>query len=85
MKSYNWNIEKNEVLKKERGVSFEDIIFHIKRGDEVDIYPRPNQECYPNQFISVVVITNYAYLVPYVEESEDKIFLKTIIPSCKAT
>jgi len=80
MKSYNWNIEKNEVLKKERGVSFEDIIFHIK-----DIYPRSNQECYPNQFISVVVITNYAYLVPYVEESEDEIFLKTIIPSCKAT
>jgi len=85
MKGYDWNIEKNELLKKERGISFEDIIFHIQRGDEVDIYPHPNQERYPNQFISVVVVTDYAYLVPYVEEKKDEIFLKTIIPSRKAT
>lgn len=77
MKYYNWNSDKNEVLKKQRGISFEEIVFHIESGDEVDIYAHPNQEQYPNQKISVV-------LVPYVE-SETEIFLKTIIPSRKAT
>ena len=85
MKSYNWNIEKNEILKLERNISFEEIIYHIQVGDELDIYPHPNQDKYPNQMISVVAVDNYAYLVPYVEESEDEIFLKTIIPSRKAT
>ncbi len=85
MKTYNWDIEKNELLKNERGISFEEVIFHIQKGDELDIYPHPNQERYPNQKISVVAVNDYAYLVPYVEETEDEIFLKTIIPSRKAT
>ena len=84
MKCYDWNREKNEVLKKTRGVSFEEIVFHIENGDELDVYPHPNPERYQNQLISVVVVNDYAYLVPYVE-SEDGIFLKTIIPSRKAT
>jgi len=85
MKSYNWNIEKNEILKLERGISFEEVVYHIEKGDELDIYQHPNQDKYPNQKISVVAINNYAYLVPYIEESNDEIFLKTIIPSRKAT
>lgn len=84
MKSYDWNREKNEILKNDRGISFEEIVFHIENGDELDVYPHPNQERYPNQLISVVAVNNYAYLVPYVE-SEDGIFLKTIIPSRRAT
>jgi uncharacterized DUF497 family protein len=84
MKYYNWNPEKNELLKRERNISFEEVVFHIERGDEVDLFEHPNQERYPNQKISVVVIDDYAYLVPYVE-SEKEIFLKTIIPSRKAT
>ena len=84
MKSYDWNRDKNEILKNYRGVSFEEIIFHIENGDELDVYPHPNQERYPNQLISVVAINNYAYLVPYVE-SKAGIFLKTIIPSRRAT
>ena len=84
MKTYNWNHEKNEILKEQRNISFEEIIFHIERGDEVDVYPHPNKARYPNQMISIVVVNNYAYLVPYVE-SENEIFLKTIIPSRKAT
>ena len=84
MKSYDWNQEKNETLKKDRGVSFEEIIFHIENGDELDVYPHPNQERYPNQLISIVAVNNYAHLVPYVE-SEESVFLKTIIPSRKAT
>ncbi|MBT3712172.1 MAG: BrnT family toxin [Anaerolineae bacterium] len=84
MKFYNWNPEKNEFLKSERNISFEEVIFHIQNGDEVDIYDHPNQERYPNQKISVVIVEEYAYLVPYVE-SETEIFLNTIIPSRKAT
>ncbi len=83
MKSYDWNREKNEILRNDRGISFEEIVFHIEIGDELDVYPHPNQERYPNQLISVVAVNNYAYLVPYVE-SEEGVFLKTIIPSRRA-
>ena len=72
------------ILQKERNISFEEVVFHIEKGDEVDIFDHPNQGRYPNQKISVVFIDDYAYLVPYVE-SETEIFLKTIIPSRKAT
>ena len=84
MKHYAWSAEKNEQLRKERGVSFEEVVFHIEAGDEVDIFEHPNQDRYPGQKVSVVLINDYAYLVPFVE-SEDEIFLKTIIPSRKAT
>jgi uncharacterized DUF497 family protein len=84
MKGYNWNREKNAGLKAERGISFEELIFHIGNGDELDVYPHPNYSRYPNQMISAVMVKNYVYLVPYVE-SENEIFLKTIIPSRKAT
>lgn len=84
MKYFAWNAEKNEWLKQERGVSFEDVVFHIGAGDEVDILEHPNQSEYPGQKILVVVMEGYAYLVPFIE-SDEEIFLKTIIPSRKAT
>lgn len=84
MKSYNWDPSKNEKLKVERNISFEEVVLHIEQGDEVDVFEHPNQERYPGQKISVVLIEGYAYLVPYIE-SETEIFLKTIIPSRKAT
>ena len=84
MKTYTWNSEKNEILKKDRGISFEEIILNIQLGNEVDINDHPNIERYPEQKISVVLIEDYVYLVPFVENKEE-IFLKTIIPSRKAT
>ncbi|MCF6353709.1 MAG: BrnT family toxin [Candidatus Polarisedimenticolaceae bacterium] len=84
MKTYAWNSEKNERLKADRGISFEDIILNIQLGNEVDLFDHPNQERYPGQQISVVLIENYAYLVPFAE-NESELFLKTIIPSRKAT
>jgi uncharacterized DUF497 family protein len=84
MKAYSWNTDKNELLQKERGISFEEIVLNIQLGNEVAIYNHPNAKKYPNQKISVVLIEDYAYLVPYVEEDE-QFFLKTIIPSRKAT
>ena len=84
MKHYAWNAEKNESLKKERGISFEDVVFHIGAGDVMDLFEHPNQDRYAGQRILVVVVEDYAYLVPFVE-SEEEIFLKTIIPSRKTT
>ena len=84
MKIYNWNSEKNAWLKANRGISFEEIIFHIELGGELDIVHHPNQVKYPGQKISVVQVEDYVYLVPFVE-SDKEVFLKTIIPSRKAT
>jgi uncharacterized DUF497 family protein len=84
MKVFSWNSDKNELLKNERNIPFEDIIVNINLGNELDIYDHPNKERYPNQKISVVQVEDYVYLVPYVENDEE-IFLKTIIPSRKAT
>lgn len=68
----------------ERGVSFEDVVFHIMAGDILDTIDHPNQQRYPGQQVHVVAIEGYVYLVPFVE-SEEEVFLKTIIPSRKAT
>ncbi|ABL64352.1 BrnT family toxin [Chlorobium phaeobacteroides] len=84
MKRINWNTEKSLVLKASRGICFEDVIFFVERGEILDDYLHPNQEVYPGQRIMVIGMTNYAYLVPYVE-NEEELFLKTIIPSRKAT
>ncbi len=84
MKYYFWDNEKNRRLKAERDVSFEEVVFYIERGQLLDIVEHPNQEKYQGQRIFIVNIGEYAYLVPFVE-TEREIFLKTIIPSRKAT
>ena len=84
MEYYKWDKEKNERLKTERGISFEQITMHVERGDLLDIATHPNQSKYPNQQILIVKINDYVYLVPFVENENGK-FLKTIIPSRKAT
>ena len=84
MKPISWNPEKNALLKAERGVSFEDVVFHIMAGDILDTVDNPNQDGYPGQQIHVIAIEEYVYLVPFVETDEE-VFLKTIIPSRKAT
>ena len=65
-------------------MSFEGVVFHIERGDLLDILEHPNQQRYPGQRIFIINIADYAYLVPFVE-SESEVFLKTVIPSRKAT
>ena len=84
MKYYDWNNEKNALLKKSRGVSFEQVILAIASGDLIDRLKHPNPEKYPNQRVFLVKIEEYIYSVPYVEDDE-KIFLKTIIPNRKET
>ncbi|OQX13444.1 MAG: toxin [Desulfobulbaceae bacterium A2] len=84
MKAYEWNDEKNKLLREERGISFDDIVFHLAHGCLLDTIEHPNQDAYPGQRIFIVNVEGYACLVPFVE-SEDAIFLKTIIPSRKMT
>ena len=84
MKAFRWNHEKNETLKVDRVVSFEEITLAIEEDGLLDILHHPNQEKYPGQRILVVCLQDYVYLVPFVEEA-DFYFLKTIIPNRKAT
>ncbi len=81
---YDWNDDKNEWLRQERGLLFEDVVFHLSRGGLLDTLEHPNQSRYPGQRIFIVNMEGYAYLVPFVEDNE-VIFLKTIIPSRKMT
>ena len=84
MNIFRWDNEKNELLKKDRDICFEQVVLLMERGEVLDTIEHPNQERYPGRKIAVVMIDTYAYLVPYVENNEE-IFLKTIIPSRKAT
>ncbi|MCP3849360.1 MAG: BrnT family toxin [Gammaproteobacteria bacterium] len=84
MKEINWNPDKNHKLIEERGISFEDVVFYLHHDGLLDDLSHLNKDKYPHQRIFVISIDEYAYLVPYVED-EKEIFLKTIIPSRKAT
>jgi len=56
MKHYAWDPEKNEQLIRERGASFEEVVFHIEAGDEIGVFEHPNQERYTGQKVSVVIV-----------------------------
>ncbi len=84
MKYFNWDNHKNNWLKKNRNIGFEDILFYISQKLVIDIIEHPNLDKYPNQKIFVIEIEDYIYLFPFIE-NEQEIFLKTIIPSRKAT
>ena len=81
---YEWDPQKNEWLKSKRNVSFEKIVFHLARGDVRKFADHPDQENYPGQRVYFVIVDEYIYLVPHMVE-KDYVFLKTIIPSRKAT
>jgi len=84
MKLYEWSDEKNAWLRQERGITFEDIVFHVAHGGLLDTIEHPNQRRYAGQRVFVVNVEGYVCLVPFVEDDE-VIFLKTIIPSRKMT
>ncbi len=84
MNVFHWDNRKNELLKQNRGVCFEQVVLLMERGDLLDTIEHLNQDKYPGQKIAIVRIDDYVFLVPYVENDEG-LFLKTIIPSRKAT
>ena len=83
--AFEWSNEKNELLIEQRGISFESVVAAIEQGGLVDVLEHPNRERYPGQWIYVVEILGYMYLVPFVVQSDGSHFLKTVIPSRKAT
>ena len=84
MKYFDWDPDKNEWLKDERGITFEEIVFHLTHGGLLDAIHHPNQKHYPGQRIFIVNIEGYAYVVPFVE-TDSGVFMKTIMPSRKMT
>jgi uncharacterized DUF497 family protein len=84
MRYFDWSEEKNQKLIEQRGVRFEDVIVAIDEERLIEIIKHPNQKKYPDQRIFIVSINKYCYLVPFIE-TEEKVFLKTIIPDRKAT
>ena len=84
MQIFRWNAEKNELLAKQRGITFEEIVSKIESGSKVTEIDHPNAKKYPTQKIIVVDVDGYAYLIPFVIDGNEY-FLKTIIPSRKAT
>ena len=84
MEPFRWNPDKNDRLKAARGISFEEIVLAIEEDGLKDVLVHPNQRRYPGQVVLVVAYRDYVFLVPSVEESTHY-FLKTIIPSRKAT
>ncbi len=84
MKPINWNSTKNQQLISERGISFEDIVFYLQQGALLDDIEHPNSDKYPDQRVFVININDYVHLVTYAENPKE-IFLKTVIPSRKAT
>lgn len=81
---FDWSPEKNAWLRRHRGVSFDEIVIHLGRGDVWKTSPHPNRHRYPNQSLAFVIIEEYVYLVPF-DVDGDVITLRTIIPSRKAT
>ena len=84
MKYFSWNTDNNKKLQNDRNISFEEVVFYIQKGQLLDIVEHPNQERYFGQKMFIININDYAYLIPFVE-TEKEVFLKTIIPSRKAT
>jgi uncharacterized DUF497 family protein len=84
MKPFRWGPEKNDQLMLERGISFEQMVVAVQAGGLLDVLAHPNPSKYPNQKVLVVASDGYACLMPFVEQ-EDHFFLKTVIPSRKAT
>ena len=83
--SFDWSPEKNHRLTEQRGISFETVVSAIEQGGLVDVLKHPNQDHYPGQLIYVVEIDEHICLVPFVPQTDGTRFMKTIIPSRKAT
>ena len=84
MSEFDWNDEKSESLEKTREICFEDIVILVQNGHLIKVIKHPKKDRYPKQNMMVIDVEGYIYLVPYVKSKGIR-FLKTIIPSRKAT
>lgn len=84
-KDYDFSADKNEWLKDNRDISFEEVIAALEDERLLDVIPHDNLAKYPNQSMYVLNINEYVYVVPFVKTDENKVFLKTIFPQRKLT
>ncbi len=77
---FDFDKAKNDMLIRERGVSFYQIMESIAEKGILLNIEHPNKEKYPNQFMFVVEYNNYTYCVPYIK-TDNVIFMKTIFPN----
>ena len=84
MPEYTWDDDKNEWLRRNRGLSFDDVVYRITHGGLLADIPHPNQVRHPDQRLYVVRIEDYAYLVPFYRDG-DVASLRTAYPSRKYT
>jgi uncharacterized DUF497 family protein len=78
-----WDKDKNELLRKVRGFSFELIEAAIEKGNLIKIIDHPNPQKYKNQKMMLVEIEGYIHCVPFVIGRKKEYFLKTIYKSRK--
>lgn len=83
-KPVEWDEAKNALLKRLRGISFEEIVEALAKGGPLWIKEHPRPEKYPGQKLFAVSIKSYVFIVP-IEETDEKIIFKTIYPSRRAT
>lgn len=81
---FEFDAEKNQWLKENRNIGFDDIVSLISEGHLLAVVEHPNQGKYPHQQVFVVDVEGYVYMVPF-ERNETTIYLRTIYPSRKAT
>lgn len=73
---FEWDELKNEKLKRERGISFEEIALVIE-SKFIDRIPNPK---YPLQQLYIIEIKNYAWTV-VTEQRKEKLRFVTAYPS----
>jgi len=83
-KEIEWDETKNVHLKRRRGICFEKIVEALAREGPIWVKEHPRPEKYPGQKLLAVSTGGYVFVVPF-EETDEKIILKTIYPSRKAT
>ena len=80
--TFDWDEEKNALLRRTRGVSLEHIVSAIEDGDVADVLKHPGPDRYPDQRVYLVILQDYVFVVPFVRDDEsDRVFLKTVYPS----
>ena len=84
MPEYVWNPGKDEWLRRARGLSFDDVKYHLTFSEPLGDIQNPNQERYPGQRLYIIRINNLAWVVPY-RRTARYVFLYTAYPSEKFT
>ncbi|MEI7510667.1 MAG: toxin [Candidatus Peregrinibacteria bacterium] len=80
---FDWNEVKNELLKQDRNISFEEVVIALQDEKKFSIAKYPNPEKYPNQKMYILSLQGYTYMVPFVDTENVRYITGIISPfSC---